>query len=55
MKRHDHGSNSDGIVGEGRFRNKTLSISLGEICEGERKIYKTKKKQSYFNLRKKQR
>lgn len=53
MKRHDHGSNSDGIVGEGRFRNKTLSISLGEICEGERKIYKTKKKQSYFNFKKK--
>ena len=53
MKRHDHGSNSDGIVEEGRFRNKTLSISLGEICEGERKIYKTKKKQSYFGFKKK--
>ena len=55
MKRqgHGHGSNSDGIVKEGRFRNKTLSISLGEICEGERKIYKTKKKQSYFNFKKK--
>ena len=53
MKRHDHESISNGMVGEGRFRNKTLSISLGEICEGERKIYKTKKKQSYFNFKKK--
>ena len=53
MKRHNHESISNGMVGEGRFRNKTLSISLGEICEGERKIYKTKKKQSYFNFKKK--